>query len=77
LAQVVNQYVEIAEGLRRASLTNDQTILEAVITTATTNNNNNSNNSILNKALNAIKRTASPSDSRISLFSPNNTSVNL
>ncbi|CAF4887968.1 unnamed protein product, partial [Rotaria magnacalcarata] len=76
LAQVVNQYVEIAEGLRRASLTNDQTILEAVITTATTNNNN-SNNSILNKALNAIKRTASPSDSRISLFSPNNTSVNL
>ncbi|CAF3463649.1 unnamed protein product [Rotaria socialis] len=76
LAPVVNQYVEIAESLRRASLTNNQTIPKAVIITATTNKNKNKN-SILNKALNAIKRTASPSDSRTSLFSPNNTNVNL
>ncbi len=75
LAQIINQYAEIAQGIRRTSSAKKQTL--PIITT--TNNNNNHMNSILNKTPYTIITTTAtlPTDSRAQFFSINNTNVNL
>ncbi|CAF3819911.1 unnamed protein product [Rotaria sp. Silwood1] len=83
LAQIISQYAEIAQGIRHTSSANNQTIPKTTTNNNNNNNNNNSNNnnndnnSILNKTLYTIKKTTSPTDSRTSLFSTNNTNINL
>jgi hypothetical protein len=74
LAQIINQYAEIAQGIRRTSSTKKQTL--PIITTT---NNNNHMNSISNKTPYTIITTTStsPTDSRTQFFSINNTNVNL
>ncbi|CAF2908878.1 unnamed protein product [Rotaria sp. Silwood2] len=86
LAQIINQYAGIAQGIRCTTSVNSQTIPKTATTTINNNNNNNNNNdnnnnnnnnSILNKTLYTIKRTTSPTDSRTSLFSTTSTNINL
>jgi hypothetical protein len=75
LAQIINQYAEIARGMRRTSSTKKQTISPLVI-----NNNHNYSNSILNKTPFTIITTTTttlPIDSRPQYFSSNNTNGNL
>ncbi|CAF0744355.1 unnamed protein product [Adineta steineri] len=74
LAQIINQYAEIAQGIRRTSSTKKQTV--PTITTTITNTNNHMN-SILNKTPYTIITTISPTDSRAQFFSVNNTNGNL
>jgi hypothetical protein len=75
LAQIINQYAEIAQTIRRTSAKNNQTI-----TSITTNNKNN--NTILNKTPYTIVTTTtttvtSPVDSRAQFFPNNNVETNL
>ncbi|CAF0912241.1 unnamed protein product [Rotaria sordida] len=79
LAQIIHQYAEIAQGIRRTSSGKKQTIQKTTTTNNNNNNNNNNsdNNSILNKTLYTIKKATSLTDSRTSLFSINNTNINL
>ena len=71
LAQIINQYAEIAQGIRRTSLAN-----KSAMPSVSTCNNHNHTNSILNKTPYAIITTTSPTESRAHIFSPNN-NVNL
>jgi hypothetical protein len=71
LAQIINQYAEIAQGMRRTSTTKKSTLPPVL-----TSNNHSHSNSILNKTPFTIIRTSSPMDSRAQFFSSNN-NVNL
>jgi hypothetical protein len=66
LAQIINQYAEIAQNIRRTSSTNNQT------PPSTANNNNNNNNSILNRTSYTIVTTTTPIDTRKQFFPINN-----
>ncbi len=69
LAQIINQYAQIAQNIRRTSLGNNPT------TTVITNNNTNS---ILNKTpYTIITTTATPVDSRTQFFPLNNSDLNV
>jgi len=70
LAQIINQYAEIAQGMRRTSSTKKQIPSTPMISL-------NHSNSILNKSSFTIITTASPTDSRGQLLSSNNTIGNL
>jgi hypothetical protein len=70
LAQFINQYAEIAQGIRRTSSTKKQIISTPII-------NHNHSNLILNKSPFTIITTTSPTDSRGQYFSSNNTNGNL
>jgi hypothetical protein len=69
LAQLINQYAEIAQNIRRTSSANNPT------TTLITNNNTNS---ILNKIpYTIVTPTTSPIDSRTQFFPSNNSDSNI
>lgn len=69
LAQIIHQYAEIAQGIRRSSTTNQR----AVPVIASINPNNpNPSTSLLNKTPYTIITTTSPTDSRAQFFSSNN-----
>jgi hypothetical protein len=68
LAQIINQYAEIAHGIRRSSSTKKQTISSPTIN----NTNTNHSNSILNKTPYTLIAKTSPTDSRTQFF-PSNT----
>jgi hypothetical protein len=70
LAQIINQYTEIAQSMRRTSSTKKQVIPSPIT-------NNNHTNSILNKAPKTIVTSTSPTDSRSQFFSTNNTNADL
>ena len=68
LAQIINQYAEIAQGIRRTSSTK-----KSALPTLITNPSNHTHaNSILNKTPFTIITTTSPTDSRSQFFSSNN-----
>ncbi|CAF0858430.1 unnamed protein product [Adineta ricciae] len=68
LAQIINQYAEIAQGIRRTSSTKKSSV--PPITTT-------SPNSILNKTPFTIVTSTSPTDSRAQFFAPNQSNGNL
>jgi hypothetical protein len=69
LAQIINQYAEIAQTIRRTSTMNNQT--------RTSIGNNNTNNSVLNKTPYKIITTTSPIDSRTQFCPVNSSESNL
>ena len=68
LAQIIHQYAEIAQGIRRSSSTNKRSM---PIVTNINPNNPTPGNSILNKTPYTIITTTSPTDSRAQFFSSN------
>ena len=66
LAQIINQYAQIAQGIRRTSSTKKPTTIPSSLI------NSNQSNSLLNKTPFTIITTTSPADSRGQFFSSNN-----
>jgi hypothetical protein len=71
LAQLINQYAEMAQNIRRTSSTTHQPIASII-----NNNNNNNNNSFLNKTPYTIITTTTPTDTRTQFFSSNSLDLN-
>jgi len=67
LAQIINQYAEIAQGIRRTSAIKKSPLSPTLI-----NTNTNHSNSLLSKTPFSIITTTSPTDSRGQYFSSNN-----
>ncbi|UJR23821.1 hypothetical protein I4U23_026797 [Adineta vaga] len=72
LAQIINQYAEIAHGIRRTSSTKKSS-MPSLPTTLPMNRTN----SLLNKTPYTIITSTSPTDSRAQFFSPNQSNGNL